>query len=474
MRPKPRILVDLQRKEAVNLYSLHSKIINLSYSKVIKIPLTFIGKIAIWTAVFSYLVFGSVLAPIERGQLLFAAQNEEERQQLEKQLADLETQIGQYQDTIDQYRSQGKNLEGEIKKLNAQIGKINLQIKAVQLNLRKLDGEIIINKEKISDTQDQIGKNKEVLSRALQNIYTNEDLTAVEILLRQPRLSDFFNDVNSLLKIQEGMRLTLEKVLQLKDDLVAEKQALAIKKNDTEQLKAFQDAQRKAIESTKSTKADLLSVTKGNEQKYAALLKETQKTAAQIRSRIFELLGGGELSFEDAYKFAQFAAQATGVRAAMILAVLDRESALGQNVGKCSYQTAMNPTRDIPIFLDLLKALNINPDTVTVSCANRDGLYGGAMGPAQFIPSTWKLYQNSIANLTGSNPPSPWRNSDAFTATALYLKDSGAANAGLNQERIAAARYYAGGRWRSYLWTYGDRVVTQAEKFQKDIDILNS
>ena len=480
---KPKVLVDIRKGNYS--YSNLSSVVNLKKDKIVYLPLKRMVSYLGLSFALIYFFFGFAQAPIS-SQTILAASNEEERAQLEAQLADLEGQIEEYESTISKYRQQGASLKGEIRSLEAKIDKINLQVRAANISIAKLDSQIVQTSQQIGSTEKSIIDNRDNLANILQSIYERETEGLMEIMLKNAQLSDFVNDVNDVILVQDGLRVTLQRIIELRDNLIDQKEVLALEKVDKEALKVYQAQQQVVVAKTKEEKDELLEVTQGQESKYQELLTETKKTAAEIRSRIFKILGGGELTFETAYQLAQTASDATGIRAALILAVLDQESALGRHVGSCTYENAMHPTRDIPAFLKITSELGLDPSSVKVSCAIvAHGAYGGAMGPAQFIPSTWNLYKDEIAQATGNNPPSPWNNVDAFTATALYLKDSYYSNtckeygqiipsdARTLQERCAAAQYYSGSRWYTYRWIYGEPVVERARNFQKDIDILN-
>ncbi|MDD4410045.1 MAG: lytic murein transglycosylase, partial [Candidatus Pacebacteria bacterium] len=218
--------------------------------------------------------------------------------------------------------------------------------------------------------------------------------------------------------------------------------------------------------------------------------KDIDKKASQISARLFELVGekGGGIEFGEAAKYAKYAEGLTGVKAALILAIIHQESRFGHNVGQCyvtdfetgngtSLQGAykarvMSPTRDVPVFLSVVKALGKNPAKTPVSCwipmysSGKPYGWGGAMGPAQFIASTWKGIRSDIDSLLGRTA-NPWVIKDAFLASAVLLKKNGA----ISDPYTAACRYYAG-QCNTAGKGYANTVTAKMKSFQNDLDVL--
>jgi membrane-bound lytic murein transglycosylase B len=508
---KPKVLGDVSRQgKRIDVFSHLPKRVNLVEQKLFRVPVTRFLKYTIAFAAVAFLVFGSATAPTTAlltkaagdttdatatgttntagsttaiatdGSATAASSTNVAAEQaaLQAQLDQLNQQIDQYQGQITSYQQQGSTLTGQISSLNAQIAKTNLQIEAINLTLAQIDDQMTQTESDIADTQSDIVSKKAAIGSLLQDVYENDQTNLLEDFLQNPQLSDVWSDSQNISLLQDNLRVAVQQTMDLQTQLQGNESALAASKNDAASAQAYQAAQAAAIATTQQAKQQLLTATKGQQSKYQQLLTQTQATAAQIRDRIFQLIGGGQLTFQQAYQYASFASNATNVDPSLILAVLDRESALGQNVGQCNYESAMSPT-NIPLFLALTKQLGLDPNTMLVSCANSDGAYGGAMGPAQFEPSTWNLYSTAVSAITGNNPPSPWDNSDAFVATALYLKSAqtGCAtvySAQLDIERCVAAKYYAGGDWKNYLWTYGEAVVDRAQGFASDIAEITS
>ena len=461
--------------------------------RTVRIPFTKTAKWAIPALAAIFFAFGSVSAPttlftLAAGQdttgsgttvATGAATSTDpttERTALESQLAQLETQIDQYQGQIASYKSQGNTLSSQINQLNAKVASLNLQIQATNLTIEQLDEQINDTQSEITATQSDITSKQAAIADLVKNLYQSDQTSLIEVFLENPQLSDFWDETQNFMLLQDNLRLCRPADHDLQGQLQGQEQQFEASKSDASTAAAYAAGAGAGGREHEIAKSQLLAATQGQESKYQTLLTQTQASAAQIRNQIFQLLGGGQLTFGQAYQYAQLASQATGIDPAFILAILDRESALGQNVGQCNYQTAMSPSQQ-PTFLAITKALGLDPNEMMVSCPNADGVYGGAMGPAQFEPSTWELYASGVSKVTGNNPASPWNDSDAFVATALYLKDAmtgckATYSATIDQERCTAAKYYAGGDWKNYLWTYGEAVVEQAQSFDSDIQTL--
>lgn len=272
----------------------------------------------------------------------------------------------------------------------------------------------------------------------------------------------------------------MQELRNLKAELEAQYEELEARKVEQVGLRKIQELQKWEVDSKKGEKNNLLAATKGEERKFQELARKTDQDIQRLRDQIKFLLGQG-ISLEDALSYGQLAANRVGIRPAFLLAILDVESGLGRNVGTGNWIDDMyncylrlgRPSRaetEKRAFFEIAGKLGIDPNSVKVSAAPNYGC-GGAMGPAQFIASTWLLYEARVAELTGHNPPNPWSIEDSFMAAAVYLANAGATKKTQAAE-IAAANTYLSGKAncrQSACRYYSNLVLSKSVQIEREL-----
>ncbi|TFG35914.1 MAG: hypothetical protein E4H47_00250, partial [Parcubacteria group bacterium] len=406
------------------------------------------------------------------------------REECEQLLKKYEEQISQYDQDISKTEQEKNTLKNQIAvlkkktdKLAAQINQSNLVIKDITIQVKDTEGSI-------GKTSVKIGDSRTRLASMLQVISEEDQKSLIEILFSEKKLSDFFDNLIALEALNSETQETLQEIITLKADLEEQKQSLDRNKDDLEKMVTVQQLQKKESEANKRTQESYLKLTEEEYQKSLAEKKEIEKRAAEIKARIFELIGVLKApTFGEALSIAQYVESITGVRPALLMAILTQESNIGKNVGQCyvkdlktgsgikintgaTIAKVMSPTRDIPVFLEITKDLGRNYSETPVSCPMSFG-WGGAMGPAQFIPNTWNMYDKKIEEVTGK-PADPWSIKDAFLAAGIYLKDLGV----LSGEFRAVMKYFSGASWTKSEEFYGNSVLSIAAQYEKDIKAI--
>ncbi len=396
----------------------------------------------------------------------------ERRARLQKELAKIEAQIKEQEKLVNALSGERHSLERDIKLIDAQIRKSELAIKQRNYAIAKLQEEIKQLNRKLGNLDEKLESGKEFLARLLRKSAQLDDYTLAELLLGKNKVNEVIGELNRINDIKKALKAYFAEISDTKLSIEERKKHLEEKKSEERRLRELQALEKAKIVKKKEEKARILRITKGKESEYKKVLEYQRRTAADIRAALFALRDTKGIKFGDAYKYAKEASAITGVAPALILAILTQETNLGKNVGTGNWHTDMNP-KDKPIFKKLMAELGFDPDKMPVSKKPWYG-WGGAMGPAQFIPRTWVLYKDRIAKVTGENPPNPWNPRTAFFATALLMKDNGADAGTRYAERLAALRYFAG--WKNakkpaYAF-YGDGVMELRDKYQRQIDIL--
>lgn len=422
---------------------------------------------------------------------------EQSRAELESELANLEAQIKALGENISQTKQQGASLKNDITTLSQKIAQSKLKIQAHNKAITRLSQTISEKDRTLGILDAKMVKEKTSLAQILRKTKYLEQYSLVDFGLQSKSLSSFFEDIDSFSTLNRALNQSFADIRATRSDVEEVKSELEEAKDTETEKKIAQELEKKKVETNQKEKNTLLTITKNQETEYKKVLAAREKEAGQIRARLFELRDAGSISFGQAYDFALASSKTTGVRPALVLAILMQESSLGINVGACylrDYVTGdgvgiksgelkkrtMHPDRDVPVFTSFLSKLGRDPQKTPVSCwipmysKGSPSGWGGAMGPSQFIPSTWQLFEDRIEKITGATVADPWKPYHAITATSLYLADLGAVASNESSERNAACKYYSG---RSCASSgagagYGNSVMKKLYSMQQDIDKL--
>jgi len=384
------------------------------------------------------------------------------------QVEKLQKQIEQLDQKIEKKASKQRTIEEEIIKIEKNISQIQAEIRKTNQTISQFDQKIARKNNEIVKIEKDVQAKRVFLAEYLRLIQRGFSEIELVFLNNSSGLGGYFQEVERYEEAQAEIKRVLSEIKQHKAQIQEEKEAVEEERTEQKKILALQADQKSSLAYEQNRKKFFLKKTRKDISALSVERDELKKQLSALQSL------GKPINLEEAIKTAKYVSKKTGVRTAFLLGVLRVESNLGQNVGGGTYKTDMHPSQ-WEIFKKICRELGLNPKKMPVSrrvCYNKKakdgcGGWGGAMGPAQFMPSTWMGYKDKVAKITGHQPANPWNLKDALVAMGLKLAQIPGVTAHKESaERKAASMYLAGGNWKHYTW-YGDRVLYYADGFER-------
>lgn len=209
--------------------------------------------------------------------------DEKNRQKLE-----IEKEIAEYEQKAIEAGKSAKTLQGTVNTLNLTKKKIESDIKATEnrigitnLSIEKLEIET-------KNTQEKINTDTDAISSAFRKINVAEGSSLIEALLTYDNVSTLWDEVETLLRFQIGLKKNIDELRVLKNELRATKSEKERNKKELLVIKSELNDQNELIEYNKNEKNQLLAATKNQESNYKKILAEKKALSEAFAKELLQ------------------------------------------------------------------------------------------------------------------------------------------------------------------------------------------
>ncbi|MDD2934928.1 MAG: peptidoglycan DD-metalloendopeptidase family protein [Candidatus Pacebacteria bacterium] len=204
-------------------------------------------------------------------------------------IGDLEKEIKKYQEELNKVSEEKKSLNNEIYRLNLDRKKISTDINLTDNKIQSTSLTVQKLAVDIQEKENSIYQNNTALAEIVRLINENDSNSIVEILLSQKDLSEFWDDFDSLQRLQIDIKRKTSELVMLKNGLETVKMESEMKERELLNYKSQLADQKQIIDYNKKEKDQLLSVTANKESLYKKQLEEKKKLMEEVLQEIQRL-----------------------------------------------------------------------------------------------------------------------------------------------------------------------------------------
>lgn len=222
------------------------------------------------------------------------------------QIDDLRDREDEYQQAIERRQAEATSLQGQLATLDDSIAQTQLRIERSQLEIDQLNLEVQVLEEHIRVQEEDITTEKGQLGAMLRELNRQDQKSLLEVTISNKTLSDFYDHIQYLERLQRDAKDTLGSLKDMKTNLTAQRDTVVTKRNDETQLKEQLEGERFSLEGEQSQKTYLLEETQQSEEKFTSLVQELRDEQQQIngeilglQNRLDRLSGDGTIKFKD-------------------------------------------------------------------------------------------------------------------------------------------------------------------------------
>lgn len=203
-----------------------------------------------------------------------------------QEIQQLEHEAKKYRDTIANKQAEAKTLSGELARIDQALAKLKSDIVITQRRIQKKQLEIQVAALDIIQKESSIATLRDGLAGVLESTRESDQQSMLAILLQHNVLSDFFQQLDRAVSVQNTILKSLTTLRTLRHELEITKAKAETKKSELENLKSSLSGQKKVQENQRNDRTTLLQETKNQEKQYQVLLQQREARRAALEDEV--------------------------------------------------------------------------------------------------------------------------------------------------------------------------------------------